>query len=711
MPPHPLAPTGLLCELMEHPERTTVHTAHPRFGWIVNGAGPKAFQTAYRILVASDRGRLMRDVGDVWDSGKVESNASIDVPYAGADLAPHTVYHWKVRVWTLGDTNPTPYSTAQEFHTGDISAVHRAAFYPLEVRETVPARFIRVSPGRYFVDFGRAAFGTLRLTLDSPVPGREVEVRLGEAVSREYTVDPTPGGCVRYRLFQVRLQRGTHTYTLTVPPDKRNTGPQAIKMPTNIGEVMPFRYCEVRNAPGELDAGSVRRLAVQYPFNPDSARFRSSSPVLDDVWELCKYSIQATSFAGVYVDGDRERIPYEADAYINQLCHYCVDREFTMARRSHEYLMVHPTWPTEWILHSVLIAWADYLYTGNRDSLTAFYDDLIAKTLLSLAREDGLISSRTGRLTPDVLKSIHFPVHADPSLRDIVDWPMGERDGYVFKPINTVVNAFHFEALQCMARIADALGKTGEAAEFRAESAQVKEAVNSKLFDADRGVYVDGEGTDHASLHANMLPAAFGMTPPEHRESVLRFIESRGMACSVYGAQYLLEALYRAGADDVALSLLTSTGERSWAHMLYDVGSTVTLEAWDPKYKPNLDWNHAWGAAPANIIPRWLMGVRPLEPGFRKVLIQPRPGNLKHASLTVPTIRGAITVRFEHPTTAAFRLDIDLPGNMTARVVVPRFDYAGDTLQMDGVPVTSLVDGNCLVIEPVAPGRHIFELP
>ena len=51
----------------------------------------------------------------------------------------------------------------------------------------------------------------------------------------------------------------------------------------------------------------------------------------------------------------------------------------------------------------------------------------------------------------------------------------------------------------------------------------------------------------------------------------------------------------------------------------------------DRKYKPNLDWNHAWGAVPANIIPRFLMGVRPVGPGGEKVLIAPQPGTLAQA--------------------------------------------------------------------------------
>jgi hypothetical protein len=109
------------------------------------------------------------------------------------------------------------------------------------------------------------------------------------------------------------------------------------------------------------------------------------------------------------------------------------------------------------------------------------------------------------------------------------------------------------------------------------------------------------------------------------------FIKEKGMACSVYGAQFLLEALYNAGEDETAFQLMTSRGDRGWAHWIYDLHSTITLEAWDDKYKPNQDWNHAWGAAPGNIIPRYLMGIRPMTPGFEKILIKPAPASLRHA--------------------------------------------------------------------------------
>lgn len=94
-----------------------------------------------------------------------------------------------------------------------------------------------------------------------------------------------------------------------------------------------------------------------------------------------------------------------------------------------------------------------------------------------------------------------------------------------------------------------------------------------------------------------MFPLAFGLVPEKQVKGVLGFIRSRGMACSVYGAQFLLDALYEGGDAEYGLHLLSSTAERSWYNMIR-AGSTVATEAWDNKYKPNQDWNHAWGQRP-----------------------------------------------------------------------------------------------------------------
>ncbi len=80
---------------------------------------------------------------------------------------------------------------------------------------------------------------------------------------------------------------------------------------------------------------------------------------------------------------------------------------------------------------------------------------------------------------------------------------------------------------------------------------------------------------------------------------------------------------------------MIADGDRSWKHMV-NSGTTISWEAWDLKYKPNQDWNHAWGAAPANLLPRFVLGAQPAAPGWNTAMIRPCPGGLKHARGQVP---------------------------------------------------------------------------
>jgi len=715
-----LPPNRLLCQLLEHPEKTTIHATCPRFSWVMRDLALNVYQTSYQLLVATELDLLARDIGDMWDSGEVreqlpsaEGSSALHVPYNGKPLEPRRTYWWKVRTWN--DRNHvSPWSQPQAFCTGDFVEGHTTPAYPLEQHVIAPIEVVALESNHTFIDFGRAAFGTVELTLTSS-RATTIEIHLGEVLDGSHRIHRCPGEYRRYRMIGLPVQAGTHTYCVRIPPDDMNTRAfgkngqaMAILMPKSVGEVMPFRYVEVVGTDRPLLAGEIRQVAVTYPFDDNAARFASSDSTLNDIWSLCHYTIKATSFCGLYVDGDRERIPYEADAYTAQMGRYCCDREFTLARRTHEYLIAHPTWPTEWILFSVLMAWADYEYTGDASSLAHFYNDLKAKTLTALARKDALLSIRENTPSPEILATVHF--QSSWPLQDIVDWPKGERDDYEMVPVNTVVNAFYYRALVLMSRIAAALGEKDDAGAYKEKAQRVREAIHEKLIDRGCGLFTDGLGSAHASLHANMFPLAFGLVPEELRANILQHVKSKGMACSVYGAQFLMEGLYRAHEAEHALSLLTSRSERSWAHMIYDVGTTITLETWDNRFNPTQDWNHVWGAAPANIIPRFLMGIRPLEPGFGRILIEPQPAGLAYAEAEVPTIRGPVKIRFNNKPGHSFHLDINIPANTSARVVLPRSGDKDVPVLMDGKPTEATGTSDAAIIEQVGSGDHRLSL-
>ena len=690
-----------------------ISTLKPFFGWVVPSGKANTLQTAYRLLVASDKNFLLKDSADMWDSGKVDGSCSANILYNGQQLEPEKIYFWKVKTWDQ-QGEESGFSQISAFKTADELAEYATDRYPIQKQDEYPIKINRIDEKHYFADFGKASFGRIRVNLYSDTGTDSVTLHLGEVV-KEGKINRSPGGTIRYSQYKIGLDKGWKTYIVTIRPDQRNTGPQAILMPKYIGEVTPFRYCEIENYKYPLRENDLVRETAFYPFNDFDSHFHSSDTILNQVWDISKYSIKATSFLGIYVDGDRERIPYEADALINQLSHYGVARDYSMARYTHEYLIRKPTWPTEWHLQSVLIAWEDYMYTGNKLSLAHFYEDLQAKTLIALSDERGFISTRTGKVTPEVLRSIHF----NGEMRDIVDWPHtgilglekeegGETDGFVFTDINTVVNAFHYKTLTLMAQIAETLGKKDDQKFYNERAAKLKQSFNRYLFDNKRGIYIDGIGTEHASLHANMFPLAFGLVPEKQIDSVLEFIRSRGMACSVYGSQFLLDAIYNAHDAGYGLQLLTSTGERSWYNMIR-VGSTITLEAWDNKYKPNQDWNHAWGAAPANLIPRKLMGIEPLEAGFRKISIKPQPGSLRSAEIKHPTIRGDVKASFTNDPEQSFRLEVDIPANTTADISLP-FYSRSQIIRVNGQVAKYRKEGNFSIIENIGSGKWQFSV-
>ena len=675
-------PTGLMTDLVEHTEwpdkvRPLVRSEHPSFSWAIESDVPNITQKAYRLLVASRPELLRAGSADIWDSGIVRSPVRSGVSCGGKALAPDTDYYWTVRIKT--NRGWSAYSLPKKFHTAP-ELDGGPAYYPLTKTPGIPVQQKKNDMGNFFVDFGKSAFGQLSLKSDITEPCA-VTLHFAEAADGD-CVRRNPGGSIRYCALKAEFLPGRET-AVVFPHDVRNTDPGAnesgvypILMPEETGEVYPFRYVEVEGLPEDAEVTGMTRLAVHYPFNDGASYFHCSDETLNAVWDLCKYSIKATSFCGYYVDGDRERIPYEADAYINQLGHYCVDREYSMARRTVDHLMANPTWPTEWILESVLLCWMDYMYTGDKALLEKWYDLIKARNLLTLKQENGLISTRVRPLDREFCASIGFRGR---NMRDIVDWPQsgaaglekespGEADGFVLTDYNAAVNALWCHVLSVTSEIASVLGREEDAEMFDREASSAVKAFNKLFYDPVTGHYKDGPDTDHQSLHAGIYALAFGIIPEERVAAEAEFLKSRGMACSVYGAQFLLDALYEAGEGDYASSLLTSRALRSWYNMIA-LGSTITLEAWDPAFKPNLDWNHAWGAAPANIIPRRMMGLEPLAPGFLKMRIKPQLGLVKNAEAVIPTIAGPVRINCSQE--ERFSLELEIPAGTSAEVWIP----------------------------------------
>jgi len=695
---------------------TEIVSEKPTFSWEVDSTIGQI--TAYRVLVASSPELLEKDDGDYWDSKKVSSSRN-RAEYQGKAIRPGKLVYWKVCTWNEKRVQ-TAFSQIVSFATAAPEPSEPFSHYPLAAEIQQPELVHLRNDGVHFLDFGEDALGQLMLNLTG-LQDDTIWVEVGELTDKPYSIHANPGRNIRYLKIPLVLKKGTHDYVIRWPENTKRDSRNPILMPSYIGEVYPFRYVALHHYKGGIGTNSVRRKVVFYPFDDDASAFMSSDTILNQVWDLCKYSIKATSFSGYYVDGDRERIPYEADAFINQLSHYAVDAEYSMARRSVNYLLYHPTWPTEWSLQNVLIAWNDYMYTGDERLIRTYYPELQKKILIGLAGGNGLISTRTNKQTDDFLKSIHITSNFDGrrGLHDNVDWPQtgdfvgnekehkGETDGFVYNTYNAVINAYYYRNLILMQQMAVVLGRKLEAKFYEGKAKQVYNSFQTVFLDVKTGLIKDGDSTDHTSLHANMFALAFGLIPEKRRDRVVDFIKSRRMACSVYGAQFLLDALYETGQGQYALDLMTATTQRSWYNMIR-VGSTITMEAWDKVYKPNLDLNHAWGAAPANIIVRQLMGIQPEKPGFEHFQIKPQLGKLTSVSIKAPTIKGAIIVKYDK-TSARDKMEVIIPGGTKVNVFMPQSPGKSHLL-VDGKSLFVQSEKGFFVAKNLGSGKHVLTL-
>ncbi|MBQ7206235.1 MAG: hypothetical protein IJS01_00400 [Lentisphaeria bacterium] len=444
------------------------------------------------------------------------------------------------------------------------------------------------------LDFGLDAFANLDVELEL-AEKTELEIAIGEVVNaKRNRLRRRPGGFRIFRSMKKLCGPGRETFRFEIAPHKSPYAfSNSVKLPAEAEtEVIPFRYVEITGGRG---SALLTRRELFDDFDDEESFFESSDENLNGLWSFGKYTMKATSAFGLFIDGERERVPYEGDGYWNQLGWFCSSTKSRIAADTIDWLEKFPTWPTEWRLMMPLMVRDYLLYTGDRAPLEKWLRWLPSRLLPELTRADGLLSG-DGKV-----------------IRDIVDWPPSEMDHYEMGKVNFVPNACFVQALESMA---DLTGDT----KFRTRAEKVRARLREIM--VKNGLPVDNPESAHTALHTAVFALWADVMPLSQALETL--IRSRGMACSVYGAHFLLEVCFRYGMADHGLALLKSKDLRSWNNML-EKGATMAMEAWDDSFKPNQDWNHAWGAAPACIIPRCVCGIRPVAPGFEKFVCDPAP--------------------------------------------------------------------------------------
>src|ERR1035438_7243421 len=137
-------PVDLRCEYQSAP--LAIESSQPRLSWELQAADPahrNLRQTGYRIMVASSEALLVRERGDLWDTGRVSSSETIQIPYTGKTPAALGDHFWKVRIWDQ-DGNASAWSGPASWRMAPRPRAWKAKWIAAQADGTSPERHMPI---------------------------------------------------------------------------------------------------------------------------------------------------------------------------------------------------------------------------------------------------------------------------------------------------------------------------------------------------------------------------------------------------------------------------------------------------------------------------------------------------------------------------------------------------------------------------------------
>ena len=239
-----------------------------------------------------------------------------------------------------------------------------------------------------------------------------------------------------------------------------------------------------------------------------------------------------------------------------------------------------------------------------------------------------------------------------------IDWVVDGDITYHHPPAELAIgamSAFFYGALANAEALAHQLGDTLQAHEWSQQREELGIAFRKELWDEVSGIYrpgisgickngfgpfyVEDTGRIGRITHTSILAIAYGIHPLEDCEDLLDKImtDKSLLQPQPYFCHFLFDAICSIGKfNQWGYTLM----ER-WRNIIDEHPSSLK-ECWQCG-----DYSHAWGGTPAYQLTRAVLGITPLEPGFRKIILAPRFGNLDFVCGDVPTPFGFINVNYK----------------------------------------------------------------
>jgi alpha-L-rhamnosidase len=419
----------------------------------------------------------------------------------------------------------------------------------------------------------------------------------------------------------------------------------------------PFRYVElaVETKDEPLTIHDFYSIFTGYPFE-EKASFKCDDPMFTNIWNVgwrtqrlcametyfdCPYYEQQQyvgdtriqAFVSTYVSGD-SRLVKQAISCLHDSRLPC---GLTRSSYPGSGIQVIPPFSLVWNT----IVYDYWMLNGDR----AFVRSMIPGMMESLNWFEAKIDTTTGMIGRTEWWNFVDWV-------DFKNWFIGCAPGQ-FDGNSAIISLQYVYTLQKTAILFNAFGMQEEASRYLKIAEGVKEAVYKRCWDESKGLLADTPGKDCFSQHGNSLAILTNTIPQERQAEIAKKILNNKniAACTLYFSFYLTEAVEKAGLADEYPDMLGP-----WKKMLGD-GLTTFAEV--PEHTRS-DC-HAWSSSPVYYFLSLICGIKPNEPGFKSVRIEPHLGRLNWIEGSMPHPMGTIKVSLKK----------DKQNNITGVVTLP----------------------------------------
>ena len=524
---------------------------------------------------------------------------------------------------------------------------------PVKEMDRLPVReLIRTPGGDTILDFGQNLTGWVQFTARLPEGGR-LSLTAGEILQDG-------------EFYNENYRTAKTTFTYISDGTEREVRPHF--------SFFGFRYMKVL-CDTAVDAGDFTACHLRSAM-PQTAKFETGSVLVNRLFQNALWGMK-DNFLEVPTDCPQrdERLGWTGDAQAisetacQTLYMPAFYRKYLWDMRAEQSIldgsvpnvvprikrdMIGESGSCPWADAGVIIPWNTWRYYGNRELLAETYPGMKAWVDFQRQREEAIEG-------PHLVKDgFHFADWL--ALDNHEPGPFGATD-----PLY-IASAYYFRCAQIVAEAAGILGLP-EASDYASLATDILTAIRGKYFD-DSGLCTIRTQT------AMALAIVFGLTekPQAQGDSLnAQVLENGGhLNTGFVGTPILCPALSQTGHHDTAVTVLLQEDFPSWLYSV-KLGATTIWERWNsvlpdghmnPEGMNSL--NHYTYGSIAGWMISWLCGIRPAEPGYRRVLLEPSPDRrLRHARAALDTAVGRIVSawRYEGNT---LHYEIDIPFGVTA---------------------------------------------